>query len=226
MRARLAFLALSFAPLVGAQAQDVTAIPQIMSAAPGDTAPEQIQQQQPQPGEAQPQLSGAEDSRPHQRQLTTVGESDERTAQVSSGPRNAQAPDPLSTPEQGRTAAIAAVEGKDRCDPANAADKKLPECKHVIETRSAEFTRASPTELSPEQKLLIDQQMLARESGLSTVTRRLASSGDPNSIEGMGVASVVLTQNRPEEPKKPDHDAQTDAAIQAIVTVLGIQPPH
>ena len=226
MRARLAFLALTFAPFAGAQAQDVTAIPQIMSAAPGDTAPEQIQQQQQRLGETQSQLSGAADSRLHQRQLTTVGESDERTAQVSSGPRNAQAPDPLSTPEQGRTAAIAAVEGKDRCDPANAADKKLPECKHVIETRSAEFTRASPTELSPEQKLLIDQQMLARESGLSTVTRRLASSGDPNSIEGMGVASVVLTQNRPEEPKKPDHDAQTDAAIQAIVTVLGIQPPH
>lgn len=225
MRARLAFLALSFAPFVGAQAQDVTAIPQIMSAAPGDTAPEQIQQQQ-RLGETQSQLSGAADSRLHQRQLTTVGESDERTAQVSSGPRNAQAPDPLSTPEQGRTAAIAAVEGKDRCDPANAADKKLPECKHVIETRSAEFTRASPTELSPEQKLLIDQQMLARESDLLTVTRRLASSGDPNSIQGMGVASVVLTQNRPEEPKKPDHDAQTDAAIQAIVTVLGIQPPH
>lgn len=225
MRARLAFLALSFAPFVGAQAQDVTAIPQIMSAAPGDTAPEQIQQQQ-RLGETQSQLSGAADSRLHQRQLTTVGESDERTAQVSSGPRNAQAPDPLSTPEQGRTAAIAAVEGKDRCDPANAADKKLPECKHVIETRSAEFTRASPTELSPEQKLLIDQQMLARESDLLTVTRRLASSGDPNSIQGMGVASVVLTQNRPEEPKKPDHDAQTDAAIQAIVTVLGIQPPQ
>jgi len=225
MRARLAFLALTFAPFAGAQAQDVTAIPQIMSAAPGDTAPEQIQQQQRQ-GETQSQLSGAADSRLHQRQLTTVEESDERTAQVSSGVRNAQAPDPLSTPEQGRTAAIAAVEGKDRCDPANAADKKLPECKHVIETRSAEFTRASPTELSPEQKLLIDQQMLARESDLSTVTRRLASSGDPNSIEGMGVASVVLTQNRPEEPKKPDHDAQTDAAIQAIVTVLGIQPPH
>lgn len=225
MRARLAFLALSFAPFVGAQAQDVTAIPQIMSAAPGDTAPEQIQQQQ-RLGETQSQLSGAADSRLHQRQLTTVGESDERTAQVSSGPRNAQAPDPLSTPEQGRTAAIAAVEGKDRCDPANAADKKLPECKHVIETRSAEFTRASPTELSPEQKLLIDQQMLARESDLLTVTRRLASSGDPNSIQGMGVASVVLTQNRLEEPKKPDHDAQTDAAIQAIVTVLGIQPPQ
>ncbi len=223
MRAPLLVLSLAFAPVAGAQAQDVTAIPQIASDAETDTSPAQIEQK---PSELPPQLSGNEESKPHQRQLTSVEQSDERTSQVSSEPRNAQAPEPLSTPEQGRTAAIAPVEGKDRCDAANPKDSKLPECRHVIETRSAEFTRPSPTELSPEQKLLIDQQLLARESNLSTVTRRLADTGDPNSIEAMGVASVALTQNRPDEPKKPEKDAQTEAAIQAIVTVLGVQPPQ
>lgn len=223
MRRPLLVLALALAPAAGARAQDVTAVPQIINPAIGEAAPQQIEQQ---PAELPPQLSGDEDSKPNQRQLTTVQESDERTAQVSSAPRSAQPPEPLSTPEQGRTAAIARVHGKDRCDPANEKDKNLPECRHVIETRSAEFTRPSPTELSPEQKLLIDQQLLARESDLSTVTRRLADSGDPNSIEAMGVASVALTQNRPEEPKKPEQDAQTEAAIQAIVTVLGVQPPQ
>jgi hypothetical protein len=223
MRRALVLFALSVMPIAAAQAQDVTAAPQIIDPAPGDTSPQQISQQT---NDSPRQLSGVEDSRPRQRQLTTVDESDERTAQVSSEPRNAQAPEPLSTQEQGRTAAVAPVEGKDRCDAANPRDSKLPECRHVIETRSAEFTRPSPTELSPEQKLLIDQQLLARESNLSTVTRRLADTGDPNSIEAMGVASVALTQNRPDEPKKPEQDAQTEAAIQAIVTVLGGQPPQ
>jgi hypothetical protein len=223
MRRALAFFALSVMPVAAAQAQDVTAAPQIVGPASVDTSPQQIGER---PGDTPRQLSGVDDSRPHQRQLTTVEESDEQTAQISSEPRSVQAPEPLSTPEQGRTAAIAPVEGKDRCDAANPKDSKLPECRHVIETRSAEFTRPSPTELSPEQKLLIDQQLLARESNLSTVTRRLADTGDPNSIEAMGVASVALTQNRPDEPKKPEQDAQTEAAIQAIVTVLGGQPPQ
>ena len=223
MRTGLVLFALASAAASEAWAQDVTAVPQIVSADATDTSTAQIEQQ---PGALPPQLSAKGDSSPGQPQLTSAGQSDEQTSQVSTAPRNAQPPHPLSNPEEGRTAAVARVEGKDRCDPANPKDKKSPECRHVIETRSAEFAKPSPSELSPEQKLLIDQQLLAREADISSATRRLANSGDTdNDIAAMGVASVVLTRNQP-EPKKPEQDPQTDAAIQAFISVLTTQPPQ
>lgn len=220
MRAGLVILA--FAAASAAEAQDVTAVPQITSSAASDTSPRQIEQQ---PGDLPPQLSASEERAPRQSQLTSADQSGRQTLQVSTAPRSAQPPEPLSRPEEGRTAAVAKVQGKDRCDPANPQDKKSTECKHVIETRSAEFARPSPTELSPEQKLMIDQQMLARED-LSSATRRLANSGDPKSIEGMGVAAIVLDQGQPKEPKKPDLDPQTNADIQAVLGILTAPPPQ
>jgi hypothetical protein len=222
MRAGLIIFALASATAAGAGAQDVTAVPQITGAEATDTSPAQVGQQV---GELPPQLSAQGDGAPRQQQLTSAGQSDEGTSQVSTAPRNAQPPHPRSTPEEGRTAAVARVEGKDRCDPASPKDKKSAECKHVIETRSAEFAKPSPSELSPEQKLLIDQQLLAREGDLSSATRRLANSGDTdNDIAAMGVASVVLARNQP-ETKNPEQDPQTDAAIQAFIGAL-TQPPQ
>jgi hypothetical protein len=94
----------------------------------------------------------------------------------------------------------------------------------VIENRAAEYTRPSPTRLSPEQKLLIDQQLQAREEA----GRRLASSGQVDgSLEGMGIASIVLDQStRPREPEKKDADPQSDAGVQAILTILNQPPPQ
>ncbi|MGN6155367.1 MAG: hypothetical protein ACTHN4_06500 [Sphingomicrobium sp.] len=224
MRRLALLLAIALTSSAAAQPPGSTDIPQISSSAEGQASQTQIEQQQ---SDALPvQISKGADSAPHQSQLTSAAQSDEQTPQVSSAPRNAQPPNPLSRPEQGRTAAVAKVEGRDRCDPANASDKKLPECRHVIETRSADYARPSPTELSPEQKLMIDQQLLASEDSLSSATRRLANSGDPNSIEAMGVASVVLTQNQPEAQKKPELDPQADAAIQAIISTLNVAPPQ
>ncbi len=223
MRAALVFLVL--APLgAAAQAQDVTNVPQITSPATADTPPMQIDQS---PAPLPPQLSANSDSVPAQAQLTTVAQSDGQPSQVSTAPRNAQPPHPLSRPEEGRTAAVARVEGKDRCDPENLQDRKSAECRHVIETRSADFARPSPAELSPEQKLLLDQQLLASDGSLSGATRRLANTGSPdNSIEAMGVASIVLTQSEPKQDKKPDRDQQTNAAIQAVLGVLNGPPPQ
>jgi hypothetical protein len=225
MRTALLVLAIAAAPAAVAQAQDVTAVPQIVSPAAADASAAQIEQH---PGEVPPQLSAGEESTPGQSQLTSVDQSGNQTSQVSTAPRNAQPPHPLSTPDEGRTAAVARVGGKDRCDPANAEDKKRAECKHVIETRSAEFARPSPGELSPEQKLLMDQRWVVGEDNLSSATRRLANSGDPdNSIESMAIASVVLNQNQADEAKKkPEQDPQTDAAIQAIISVLTVPPPQ
>ncbi len=223
MHTRLVILALT-AAASAAEAQDVTAVPQITGSQATEASPAQIEQH---PGQLPAQLSVRADGVPAQSQLTPVGQSGRQTSQVSTAPRNAQPPHPLSRPEEGRTAAVARVEGKDRCDPANAQDKKSIECRHVIETRSAEFARPGPTELSPEQKLLIVQQLLAAEGGLTSAARRLANSGDTeNDVAAMGVASVVLTQNKPEKTKQPEEGGQTDAAIQAIISVLTTQPPQ
>lgn len=221
MKHALLILALASIP-AAAQSQEAVSVPQIDGSAVTDASPLQIEAH---PAALPPQLSTSSESTPRQGQLTSAGQSGEQPSQLSTGPRNAEPPHPLSTPQEGRTAAVARVEGQDRCDPANAEDRKRPECKHVIETRSADYARPSPTELSPEQRLMIDQQLLARED-LSTATRRLADSGNPNTIEGMGVASIVLDQAQPRQPKKPEDDPRTAAAIQAVLGALTVQPPQ
>lgn len=221
MKHALVILALSSIP-AATQAQEAVSVPQIDGPAMTDPSPRQIEQH---PAALPPQLSSRGEGAPGQAQLTSAAQSGEQPSQLSTAPRNAEPPHPLSTPEEGRTAAVARVEGKDRCDPANVEDRKRPECKHVIETRSADYARPSPTELSPEQRLMIDQQLLARED-LSTATRRLADSGNPNTIEGMGVASIVLDQGQAKQPKKPEDDPRTAAAIQAVLGALTVQPPQ
>jgi hypothetical protein len=175
---------------------------------------------------AQPvqQLSTGDDSRPAERQVTPSGSSNEQPSQVATRTRNPQPPQPLSTPEEGRTAAIDPVHGHDRCDPADQKQSKTLQCRKVIENRAAEYVRPSPTRLSPEQKLMVDQQLQARE----VAARRLANSGQVDgSIEGMGIASIVLDQStKQNEPEKKPPEAQSDAAVQAIMTILNQAPPQ
>jgi hypothetical protein len=222
MRKSFAILLLAAVPAAGARAQDATEVPQISPAAATDASPQQVEQQ---PAALPAQLSGSDESAPKQSQLTSPESSDEQPLQVSNAPRNAEPPQPLSNPLQGRTAAVTRVHGKDRCDPADPKTRKSAECSHVIETRAAEFKRPSPTELSPEQKLMIAQKMLETTGDLSTATQRLAKSGQPTDALGMGVASIVLDQEQPKKPDKPD-DPQTDAAVQAIIGALTTQPPQ
>lgn len=208
-------------PLSAAAAQDRVGVAQISPSTAGVDAEEITPAKSPQPTQ---QLSSDADGRRAQTQLAAPGTSREQPSQVATSTRNTQAPEPLSKPEQGRTASVERVEGHDRCDPANAQQRKTLECRRVIENRAAEYTRPSPTRLSPEQKLLIDQQLQAREEA----GRRLASSGQVDgSLEGMGIASIVLDQStRPREPEKKDADPQSDAGVQAILTILNQPPPQ
>lgn len=208
-------------PLTAAAGQDRVDVTQITTSpaliAPAEPVPDKM---------AQPpqQLSTGADSRPAERQVTPAGTSNEQTSQVATRTRNAQPPQPLSSPDQGRTGAIDPVHGHDRCDPADDKQSKTLQCRKVIENRAAEYVRPSPTRLSPEQKLLADQQLQAREEAL----RRLASSGEVDgSMEGMGIAAIVLDQStKRNEPEKKPPDAQSDAAVQAIMTVLTQSPPQ
>jgi hypothetical protein len=221
LRIALAALLLIGTSAAALRAQDRTDIAQIPQATTADpVAPAEPVQAS---GDAPAQISAAQDSGPEQAQLTSVGTSRDEPSQVAKRSRNPAPPDPLSTPEQGRTAAIDPVTGHDHCDPANGSEKGTLKCKRVIENRAAEYRRPAPTELSPEQKLMIDQQLRAEESA----SQRLAQSGNPaNNLDSMGIASVVLNQQgKGDEDKKAKQDEQSQAAVQALVTILQSTPP-
>lgn len=181
------------------------------------------------------QLSTGAESAPDTRQLTREDKAAPAPAQLYHGGPTAQPSAPLSSPAEGRTGAIAKVEGHDRCDSARDKDKKNPQvCANVIETRSAEFARPDPAALSPEQRIMAEQRLREASPSLQTVVRRLANNeGDPDSIEAQSVASVVL--NRPAEPapKKPEEPAEnasTDAAAALVAAIINAtngqqQPP-
>jgi hypothetical protein len=178
--------------------------------------------------EAPAQISNDAESTAAEAQLTSARASHQQTTQLSSGAPSAQASEPLSRPSEGRTAAVERVGGTDRCDPAVAKEKQSSECKKVIETRADEYQRPSPTELSPEQKLLLAQRWGPGAADAAEAANRLAKSGSPdNSMDSLGVASIVLNQRAPadQEPEKKE-DPAVDSATQAIIQLITQTPPQ
>jgi hypothetical protein len=134
----------------------------------------------------------------------------------------------LSSPSAGRTGAIEAVAGKDRCDPAIISAKRTTVCKEVIESRAGEFARPNATQLSPEQRLLLTRELQGAGQNVANATHRLAESGETDDQLEMGIAATVLQQNKP--PSKPDTetDPKIDAATQAIINAILVNQaaPH
>lgn len=145
----------------------------------------------------------------------------ESPGQVYRGSRSAAAADPLSRPRDGRTGAVARVEGQDRCDPQAAGSaRNVSACANVIETRSEEFRRPDVVALSPEQRLLIEQRARER-SGASAARRIGAGTVNPDSLDDQAIAAITLDRPAGPEPA-PDQPAQplpsgADALINAIV---------
>jgi hypothetical protein len=178
--------------------------------------------------EAPTQISASTDSTTSESQLTSARASHQEPRQLSTGPRDAQAPQSLSRPADGRTAAVERVVGTDRCDPAMPNEKPSDTCRKVIETRADDYARPKPTELSPEQRLLLDQQYGPGAADIAEATNRLATSGQAgNSTASQGIASIVLQQSAPQsqEPQKKD-DPTTDASVQAVIQMLNQGPQN
>lgn len=173
-------------------------------------------------GRAPKQLSKTSESSVREKQLTSTKASQSAPRQVGPAIRNALPPQPLSVPSQGRTAAVEHVKGSDRCDPALPARQQPPACADVIEGRAAEFARPEPVELSPEQRLLLEQELQGAGENVADATRRLATSGQPDSAEAMGIASIVL--DRQVTARKPDENPADDAAAKAIIDFLAVTP--
>ena len=176
------------------------------------------------PGPPQQLSAGAESGGPTS-QLTAEGQSTRQPTQLYAGGKTAQPSQPLSRPAEGRAGAgaVTPVTGKDRCDAA-AGEEKVAACRHVIETRSAEFIRPDPTVLSPEQRLLVDQRLREAPSTARMAARRLAETGtDADSEAAQGVASLVLRPASPrdEEPAPAQQDVTAaEAAAAAIVNAI------
>ena len=172
-------------------------------------------------GDATSQVASVAESAAPARQLTTERGAGPGAAQLSRGPRSAQASSPLSTRADGRTSAVERVAGADRCDPAAARPARADKCTAVIENRAAEFARSDAPSLSPEQRIIVNQQLRERV-GMSEAARRLAASGrDADSIEAQGVASVVLAAPPPGPVRdQPKDDPAATAQMQALINAL------
>jgi hypothetical protein len=168
--------------------------------------------------EVKPQLDAGQPS--------SVDRSAQAPSQLSARTRNTQPPPPLSHPSDGRIVAIDRVEGSDRCDPAAAAPRKAPECKKILETRAGEYAHVRPPELTPEQRLLIDEEVRASDTTVADASRRLAMTGEADdSPASLAIASIVLAAPAsPPQPKK-DEDPTANAAVDAVIQLV-TQAPH
>jgi hypothetical protein len=179
------------------------------------------------PDASQPQLSSSGDSRRQAPQLTIEDRVVRGPAQLYKGGRTAQPSEALSKPSEGRTGQVAPVLGKDRCDRENDEHSRTA-CARVIETRSAEFARPDAAILSPEQRLLVEQN--ARDARNLGAVRRLATTGlATGSVEEQGVASYAInTAPTPmeEAPNEDSISAESAAIINAFVGAATGAPPQ
>lgn len=218
----------AFAAAAAIQAGTVVAQPDVMQLSPAIMSVDVGTVDPKHTPDAPSQISADGDSTPAEAQLTSRRASRQAPKQLSVDPRDAKGPPPLSKPSDGRTGAIDRVAGSDRCDPATPAARQPEACKQVIESRADDYTRPSPTELSPEQKLLIDQHLREQGRDLTEAAQRLAKSGEADdSTESMGIAAIVLQQSAPpqEEPEKPK-DPAADAAAHAVMQIISQLPPQ
>lgn len=166
-------------------------------------------------------------------QLAPAARSARAPAQLAPDGRDARPPAPLSTPAQGRTAAVSRVEGRDRCDPAAPAAAGA-RCDTVIETRGGEFPPPSREPLSPEQRLLVEQRTLEarqREPASTTSADAIARSAargsgregaDADAPVMQGIASVVLAPP-PTPPASPAGDTPVEGLTpEQAVSAIGI----
>jgi len=154
------------------------------------------------------------------------------TPQLAPKGATAAAPPNLSQPSQGRDTRAAALKGKDRCSEDEAA-RQTAVCAHVIETRSAEFPIPDHEPLSPEQRLLADQNRLdVAPLDVNTAARRLASGRDDDTLASLAVANLALSKPVVVDTKKEDEaKAQAPSAIDALVAAIvqqanGGAPPN
>jgi hypothetical protein len=124
----------------------------------------------------------------------------------------------VSTPAQGRVAPPAVVlGGADACATDRPGGRAPAICARTIEHRAAEFERPAPTPLTPEQRLLVEQQ-----TGVVTpadAARQLgADRGRPSEAAQSVAAALSLSAPGPSENKHPHMPvSSSDPLVEAIL---------
>jgi hypothetical protein len=174
----------------------------------------------PPTGEAPAQLSSKSQSRSSSPQLVGGAPTAAAGQQLAPVEPSAQAPAALSSRSEGRPKPTERIGGSDRCDPQDGSKAGESKCTEIIEKRAAEFKGPQAPELSPEEKLLLEQDELERKS-YEAAARRLAITGDDTeSPESQGVAFVALRPTKPEEKEKPEEQKPSDAAAAAVLNAI------
>ncbi|MGN6497945.1 MAG: hypothetical protein ACTHK5_11530 [Tsuneonella sp.] len=159
------------------------------------------------------QLSSASD-KGSPRQLSDTGDSKNlRTAAVSSKADSTPGP-------------VVHLKGHDRCDP-QLDERKLAECRRILELRADEFHAPAPPQLSPEERLLA-QQRAAEFAGHSPAQRlRMATRGEPDAdlTSNQVLASIYLDTNAPPAQPTETPAPGSSADVTAILKAIGMDTP-
>lgn len=155
-------------------------------------------------------------------QVSKTIEARSPTPQLAPKGPSAAPPPALSKPSQGRDTRAAALKGSDRCSGADAA-RESEICARVIETRSAEFAAPDHEPLSPEQRLLANQNLLdSAPSDVNAAARRLSTGREDDTLAALAVANQALAKPVVVDSRKEDETKATapnvvDALVAAIV---------
>lgn len=221
MRAQaLGLMALTAVLAGGAAAQEAVSMDQIQPAARSGGETGALQLTPGGEGAFEPNQLGAHEMRPPPpSQLTDEGRSLKPARQLTVAPPTAEGPAPLSTPQEGRTGAIARVEGEDRCDPAKAGQRRDAACVRVIERRSAEFERPREPEPSPEARLLGMQSIADAAAPDARLAARRLAEGEVDGSQAAQAVAAGREQVRPESPDAVKPETLSPAA-QAVIEAL------
>lgn len=121
-----------------------------------------------------------------------------------------------------RTLAMEVVGGIDRCAQRSKKSNRLPICLKKLESATADLSTISAATITPEQRLILDQQLRDFKYGTENAIRQLANAGrDNNSLAVQGIASVYLQAPPPPAKKDvPDRDAADASLAAAIVSAI------
>jgi hypothetical protein len=114
-------------------------------------------------------------------QLTSTRTGAVTSNQLASGiASQTLAPAAVSSTADSKLQGVQRIGGRDRCDP-RLDEATRADCLRILELRAAEFQATEAPQLSPEQKLLAEEQRKDERHAPSSALRlRLASSDDPD----------------------------------------------
>jgi hypothetical protein len=143
--------------------------------------------------------------------------------QLSTGPRNAQAPAPLSHRADGRDLRASRLAGTDACDPAQlekASAAQLERCRDALEQHAAEMLSPQRPEPPSREEVTLQPSTTASASDAGLAAQALGR-GDPDG--SLAAQAIAGRTQRPQEPATtPAKDAPVVSSDVAAV-LQGIQ---